>query len=204
MKIAGDDSFDSSHGTVRKMLAQVQHRLFTVEEYEQMAAAGILGEDDGVELIEGEIIEMSPISVPHAVCVKKLNRLFTGRLGDRVIVGVQDPIRLDDRSEPQPDIVLLRPRSDFYAQGHPEPEDIILVIEVAETSVEYDREVKMLMYARAGIEEAWLINLRRGSMEVYRRPTMNGYTEMMHLRPGDTISPLAFPELVLNVSDILP
>jgi Uma2 family endonuclease len=186
------------------MLTEASHRLFTVDEYEQMAAAGILGEDDRLELIGGEIIEMSPISVPHAVCVKKLNRLFSWHLGDRVIVGVQDPIRLDNRSEPQPEVVLLRPRADFYAQGHPEPEDIILVIEVAETSIQFDRQVKIPLYSQVGIEETWLVDLRRKSIEVYRGPAANGYTKTMRLRPDDTISPLAFPELVLKVSDVLP
>jgi len=186
------------------MLTQANHRLFTVDEYEQMAVAGILREDDRLELVGGEIIEMGAISIPHAACVKTLTHLFIWQLGKRVIVGVQDPIRLDNRSQPQPDVVLLRPRAGFYAQGHPEPEDIILVIGVAETSVKFDREVKIPLYGRAGIEEAWLINLRRKYIEVFRRPAANGYEETMRLRPGDTISPLAFPDLVLNVSELLP
>jgi Uma2 family endonuclease len=118
------------------MSVQVMRRLFTVDEYYQMAEAGILAEDDRVELIKGEIVEMSPISARHAARVKRLNRIFSRQLGERVIVCVQDPIRLNEYSEPEPDIALVQPRSDFYANAHPEPEDVLLLVEVAETSSE--------------------------------------------------------------------
>jgi len=120
----------------------VRHR-FTVEEYHRMGQAGILSEDDRVELIEGEIVEMAPVGSRHAACVKRLNALLSRRAGGRALVSVQDPIRLGEHSEPQPDLALLKPREDFYAAAHPGPEDVLLVIEVAETSLEYDREVKL-------------------------------------------------------------
>src|SRR5262245_37141744 len=117
------------------MAVQVSRRLFTVDEYYQMAQAGILHEDDRVELIEGEIIETAAIGSRHAACVDRLNQLFSGRVAGRAIVRVQNPIRLSQRSEPQPDLALLRPRADFYATGHPGPQDVLLVVEVADTSV---------------------------------------------------------------------
>lgn len=133
------------------MAVQLLKRLFTVAEYHRMAEAGILGEDDRVELIEGEIVGMTPISSRHAGQVNRLVRLFTQRLGGRAILSVQNPIRLGEHSEPQPDVALLRPRPDFYATAHPGSEDVLLVIEVADlsacdaqagTSAAYDREVK--------------------------------------------------------------
>jgi Uma2 family endonuclease len=125
------------------MGVQVQRRLFTVEEYHRMAEAGILSEEDRVELIEGELVTMSPIGSRHAACVKRLVRLLDRAAGDRAIVGAQDPIRLGARSEPQPDVALLRYRPDFYASAHPGPEDVLLVVEVAETSADADRSLKI-------------------------------------------------------------
>jgi len=127
---------------------------FTVDEYARMAEAGILGEDDRVELLEGEIVEMAPIGPPHAGCVNRLTRLLTSRLGDRAVVGVQNPIRLGSLSEPQPDLTLLRPRRDLYSEGHPEADDVLLVVEVASSTSAFDRQVKMPLYAQAGIPQA--------------------------------------------------
>lgn len=168
-----------------------------------MAEAGILGEDDRVELIEGEIIEMSPIGGPHAACVDRLTRLLVIGLGDAAIVRVQNPVHLDQRSEPQPDVSLLRPRADFYASGHPSPEDILLVIEVAESSLEYDRRVKVPLYARQGIPEAWLANLNERHLVAHLDPTPDGYRTMRVFRPGEMVSPSAFPHLEIPVDEIL-
>lgn len=132
------------------MTVQVQRRRFTVDQYHQMAEAGVLTEADRVELIAGELLEMSPIGRRHAACVNRLTRLFTSLLGESAIISVQNPIALSVHSEPQPDMALLRPRADFYASGHPGPEDVWLVVEVAETSPEYDRQIKMPEYASAG------------------------------------------------------
>ncbi|HFE67438.1 MAG TPA: Uma2 family endonuclease [Chloroflexi bacterium] len=179
----------------------IRHR-FTVAQYDQMAAAGVFQEDERLELIAGEIIEMSPISMVHAACVKRLNRIFTRKLGDDAIIGIQDPIHLDEHSEPEPDVVLLHPRPDFYVAGHPEPEDIFLLIEVSETSLAYDREVKLPLYARAGIMEVWLVNVREEVVELYRQPTPDGFAETRQYRKGNSISPLAFPDLNIVVEQI--
>lgn len=124
------------------MSTQVSRRLFTTKEYHQILEAGILSEDDRVELIAGEIVKIAPIGSRHAACVNRLNRLLSQRVGEHGLVSIQNPIHLSEHSEPQPDVVLLRPRADFYTHAHPQPQDILLVVEVAETSVEYGREVK--------------------------------------------------------------
>lgn len=178
-------------------------RLFTVEEYHRMVQAGILTEDDRAELIEGEIIEMAPIGSRHAACVDRLNHLFGGRLGRRSIVRVQNPIRLGEHSEPQPDVTLLRPRADFYARAHPGSEEVLLLVEVAETSPEYDRDVKLPLYARAGIAEVWLVVLSEEGIEIYRQPSSQGYGEVRRVGRGGSLAPLEFPELVLAVDEVL-
>ena len=159
------------------MRTQVARRTFTAEEYHRMVTAGILAEDDRVELIEGEIVRMSPIGSPHAACVDRLNALFTRRLARRATVRVQSPIALDGRSEPQPDVTVLRPREDYYAPQHPGPADILLVIEVVDTSGEYDRGTKLPLYARAGIREVWIVDVVHYTIEVYRRHALRTYRE---------------------------
>jgi len=182
---------------------QVLKRRFTVEEYHQMAQAGILSEDDRVELIEGEIVEMTPISSRHAACVKRLNRLFSQRVGERALVGVQDPIRLSEHSEPQPDLALLRPRPDFYTATHPGPQDVLLVVEVAETSADYDREVKLPLYARSEITEAWLVDLEAGVVEIQHKPSSQGYKEVRKYQRGERLASQAVPDLELTVDEVL-
>lgn len=168
-----------------------------------MAQAGILSEDDRVELLEGEIVEMSPIGSRHAACVRHLNRFFSRELGERAIIDIQNPVRLGERSEPQPDVVLLRPRPDLYAAFHPGPADVLLVVEVAETSAAVDRQVKLPLYASAGIPEVWLVNLVSEGMEVCRNPSSQGYREVQQVGRGAYVSPQAFPDLQLPVDDIL-
>ncbi|MFQ5341468.1 MAG: Uma2 family endonuclease [Anaerolineae bacterium] len=185
------------------MVVQVERRLFTVDEYYQMAEAGIFSEDDRVELIEGEIVEMSPIGSRHAACVNRLNGLFTRRMEGNAVVSVQNPIRLSEFSEPEPDLVLLRPRADFYAEAHPEPEDVLLVVEVAETSAGSDRTVEVPAYARAGVLEVWLIDLADETIEIYREPSPKGYGEIRHAWRGDQLSPQAFPDEQFSVDDVL-
>ncbi len=135
------------------MAAQVARRMFTTDEFHRMAAAGILSEDDRVELIDGEIVQMSPIGSPHASCVDRLTALFVRRFGRRAIIRVRNPIVLSRHSEPQPDLAVLKLRTDFYAEKHPGPSDVLLVVEVADTSADYDRLTKVALYARAGIPE---------------------------------------------------
>lgn len=185
------------------MVVQVAKRLFTVDEYYQMAQAGILSEDDRVELIEGEIVEMTPIGSRHAACADRLNQFFSERVRGRAIIRVQNPIRLSEYSEPQPDLALLQPRSDFYAQAHPEPENVLLVVEVAETSADSDRSVKVPLYARAGVPEVWLVDLAGECIESYRKPSPKGYGEVRRMWRGEHFSPQAFPDVKLAVDDVL-
>lgn len=168
-----------------------------------MIQAGIFHEDERLELVAGEIIEMSPINVRHAACVKRLNYFFNQQLGERVIVSVQDPVRLDEYSEPEPDVALLQPRDDFYIGGHPEPEDIFLLVEVAETSLVYDQTVKVPLYAKAGILELWIVDLDSRKVDVYRQPTFEGYQIVQSYSLSDSLSPQAFLECSLGVVDIL-
>jgi Uma2 family endonuclease len=184
------------------MGVQVQRRLFTVEEYHRMAEAGILSEDDRVELIEGELVTMSPIGSRHAACVARLTALLFPVEG-RGILWVQNPIRLGARSEPQPDVTLLRYRPDFYASAHPGPEDVLLVVEVAETSADADRSLKIPLYARYGIPEAWLVDLLEEHIEIYRHPTPQGYRSLHIAHRGETVSPTALPDMELSVDEIL-
>ena len=185
------------------MSVELVKRLFTVEEYHRMGEVGILGEDDRVELIEGEIVQMSPIGSRHAACVDRLLQNLMDKVKGRAIVRVQSPIRLGDRSEPQPDLVLLRPREDFYASGHPGPGDVLLVIEVAESSAEYDREVKVPLYARYGIVEVWLVDLERNRVEVYREPKEGRYWEVREVLGEEEVRLKLLPEVSLGVGQIL-
>lgn len=170
------------------MALQLTRRLITVDEYDRMAEAGILTEHDRVELIHGEIIEMSPIGSKHASTVNRISNLLKDYLGKRAIISVQNPIRIGDLSEPEPDVAVLKPAKDFYAEQHPGPQDIVLIVEVAGTSLEYDREVKMPLYASAGIHECWLINLEQKEIEAYRFPTENAFKLRELCRPGDQVT----------------
>ena len=185
------------------MTIAATRRAFTADEYQRMAEAGILTEDDRVELLRGEIVEMRPIGSRHVACVNRLNRLLSGRLAARAIVSVQNPIRLGSYSEPEPDLALLRPRHDFYADALPEAADVWLVVEVMPSSSEADREVKLPLYAEAGVREAWLVDLEQERVEVYRGPTDQGYGEAKECAHGDVIAPEAFPEAPLAVAEIL-
>lgn len=185
------------------MTVQITHRLFTVKEYDQMIAAGVFHEDDRLELLGGNIVQMSPIGIPHAACVNRLNQILTINLISKAIISVQNPIHLDQQSEPEPDIAVLQPRADFYADGHPEPEDIFLLVEVADSSLDYDREIKIPRYAQAGIPEVWLVDVENGSLTIYRQPTANGYTFQQIMRGGDSLALRAFPDVMVTAVDIL-
>jgi Uma2 family endonuclease len=185
------------------VVVQVLRRRFTVEEYYRMAEAGILHEDDRVELIEGEIVQMAAVSSRHAAGVMRLIMVFPQRVAGRALVNSQNPIRLGQYSEPQPDLVLLRLRSDSYTQSHPGPEDILLVIEVSLTSEEYDCEIKIPLYARHGIRETWLVDLEGDAIEVYQDPGPEGYRQTLRVRRGERLAPEAFPELELLSEDVL-
>ena len=179
----------------------VARRLFTRAEYYRMAEVGILKPTDRVELIRGEIVELSPIGPRHAGCVINANRLFITRFGDRAVVSPQNPMVIQPRSEPQPDLLLLRPRAMSYSFGHPTPEDVLLAVEVADTTVRFDRLVKARLYARAGIAESWLFLTTDNLVEVYRAPGADGYTSMTEHGAGQALSPLAFPDVAFSVTD---
>ena len=185
------------------MSVQLQKHSFSVDDYHRMAEVGLLSEDSRVELIEGEIIEMSPIGSTHAGTVKRSSAFINRVFGDSLIVSVQDPIRIDDFSEPQPDIALLKPRKDFYSKSHPKPEDVLVVVEVTDTSVDYDRNVKLPLYARAGILEAWLMVLARDFIEVHSQPKNGKYQKVQRLRRGKTLISSTLPKFSCRVEDLL-
>ena len=188
------------------MAVALTKRRFSVDEYHRMAEAGILTEKDRVELIDGEIVEMTPISSRHASVVKRLNALLTGCLGARAIVSVQDPVQLSKESEPQPDVVLLRPTPDFYAGSHPEPVDTLLLIEVADTSLLQDRLSKAAIYAAAGNPDYWIVNLRDELVEVMRHPDAGEarYREVRTAARGEWLELVALPACGVAVTELLP
>ncbi len=167
-----------------------------------MGETGILHEDDRVELIDGEVIEMAPIGSRHAACVIELTRVLAKQVGEDARLSVQNPVRLDEHGEPQPDLAVVRARN--YADSLPGPEDVLLLIEVADTSLYYDREVKLPLYARAGIPETWLMNLPADRLEVYRDPAPEGYRSITLVPRDGAVSPLAFPDVTIPCADLLP
>jgi Uma2 family endonuclease len=185
------------------MAFQTAKRLFTVEEYQRMGEAGILAEDERVELIEGEIVRMSPIGKDHAACVKRIIALFSPHIGRALILGVQDPIDIGAHSELQPDISVLRPRADFYKRGHPGPADILLLMEVSDATLKNDRAVKLPLYAQAGIPEVWVINLPNDLIEVYTQPGEGGYQVVQQARRQESLAVQGVPGLTLSITDIL-
>ena len=178
------------------------HR-FTVDEYHRLVETGVLHEDDNVELIEGRIVDMVPIGSKHASCVNRIIQLFADKLQKRAIVSSQNPVDLGKHSEPEPDIAILKWRNDFYRDKHPSPQDILLIIEVADASLEYDKFTKTPLYARAGIQELWLLNLLENTIEVYRSPSIDGYKTITSLSSTETVSPLSFPDIVIKTGELL-
>lgn len=184
------------------MLAQPVKRRFTVEEFHRMGEAGIFHEDDRVELINGQIVQLSPIGRPHAYAVTMLTNLFASRLAGRALVSPQNPVHLFRDSEPLPDIVLLRLRPD-YKEVDVGPADVLLLVEVADSSLRYDRLVKLRLYARAGIPEVWIVDVAGGCVEVYRRPADRRYAEVERVGRGGRVAPAACPDVVIAVDEIL-
>jgi Uma2 family endonuclease len=181
----------------------VLKRLFTVKEYYQMAESGVIAHGERVELIRGEIIKMSPIGRRHAACVDFCNYILAHKLGTKVIIRVQNPLSLDNTSEPEPDVMILRYKEDFYRSGHPQPSDVLLLIEVADSTIESDRELKIPLYAEDGITEVWLVDINSACIEVYRCPTVEGYQETFKVYRGQNLSILAFPDISITVDEIL-
>ena len=184
------------------MQTEITKKRFTVDEFYSMFDAGILDRDSRLELIEGEIFEMTPIGPPHTSVVNRLNRLWTARLGSQAIVQIQGPVLAGPISEPEPDVSLLRERSDFYREQPPDPPDVLLVIEVADTSLAYDR-AKLRIYAAAGMAEVWIVDLQGERAAIYRSPGAAGYADERVLRRGGRGSCLAFPDITVKVDEIL-
>jgi Uma2 family endonuclease len=185
------------------MAVNLAKHYFTVSEYERMGQSGIFAPDARVELIEGEIIELSPIGSRHAACVKLLSRVLNEQAGEKAIISTQDPIRLNDFSEPQPDIAVLRFRNDFYRDAHPTPNDVFLVIEVSDTTYSLDRNVKIPLYARSGIADALIFNLPEDQLEYYSRPESGMYQSRSTLSRGDRFESAVLSDLTLDVETIL-
>ena len=185
------------------MQVAITKKLFTVDEYYRMAEAGILSERDRVELIEGEIIQMSPIGRRHAACVDRTNHIFNASLKRRAIVSTQNPLRLNEYNEPQPDLVVLKWRNDFYATKPHTPKDTLFVVEVSDTSLLYDVKVKLPLYSATGIRELWIENLKENVLLVCRNPEDRTYKTQLTLSRTDSISSLAFPDVSFKIADLL-
>lgn len=179
-------------------------RLFSVDDYYAMADAGILAPDERVELIDGEIIPMSPIGDRHAYSVDELMELLPAQLRGRARIRCQNPVRLNIDREIQPDIALLRLRDDSYLSGHPGPDDVLLMIEVSDSTLDYDRNVKLSMYAADGIPETWIVNIPGQQVEAYSEPSGGEYLNRRVFGQGESASPLAFPDDSIPVSRIVP
>ncbi|HLP89388.1 MAG TPA: Uma2 family endonuclease [Nostocaceae cyanobacterium] len=182
---------------------------FTVEEYNHLTELGFFGEDERIELIKGEIVQMSPKRTPHSVCVTLLVTELIQLLSGRAMVRGEQPIVISDLSEPEPDIVIVRKVQDNYLSSHPQPSDILLLIEVADTSSKYDQDVKLSLYAEAGISDYWIFNLVDYDLQCYKEPYQStqgkfGYRHKSILLPNETIILPSFPDLVLDLSQVFP
>jgi len=176
---------------------------WTVDEYQKMIRHGILTDRHKVELIRGEIVTKMPKGDRHFACLKRLTKLLIDLLGDLATTSIQDPIVLVD-SEPEPDVSILHYRSDCYESGKPIPKDVFLVIEVADSSLDYDRDVKGPLYSGNGIQDYWIVNLRDRCLEIYREPQPNGtFASKQILGPGESVSPLMLPSVTVELSRII-
>lgn len=178
-----------------------RHRL-TVAEYYRMGETGILAPDARVELIEGEVIDMPPIGSPHAGTVDYIADVLRAACGGQAIVRIQNPVFLDLHSEPQPDLALLRPRPDFYRSSHPTPADVFLIVEVADTSLAYDTQIKLPLYARHGVPEVWLVDLPNRRLIVHRTPTAAGFQDVQTLTDLSVVTPLLLPGVTIDLSGL--
>jgi hypothetical protein len=187
--------------SVQTLPVQLSRLAFTIEQFQRMDQLGIFAGDQRLELINGEIVEMSPIGIRHAGSIIRLVNLF--KQIDNAYLSIQNPIRLSDTSLPQPDVALLRRRDDFYDNSYPEPADVLLLIEVADTSLAYDRDVKVPLYVQAGIAEVWIVDLNKRELTMYRSPANGKYTEVRYPQPADTVAPVLLPEASYFVEQIV-
>ena len=175
---------------------------FTVEMYYKLGELGVFHEDDRVELINGQIVPLSPIGEAHAACVRRLIGLLSRRIGAHAIVDAQNPVVLGESDSPQPDITVLKPRADGY-QRHPRSADLLLVVEVADTSLAYDREVKVPRYAQAGVSEVWVVDVNAETISVFRNPDSDGYGNVLTLKRGGTVRPVNLANVEITADEIL-
>lgn len=186
------------------VLEYPQRHAISAEEYLRMGEAGVFAPEARLELIEGEIVEMAPIGSPHASTVRLLNRLFVRQAGDLAIVSVQSPLVVGERSVPQPDLALLKPRADNYFRSHPAAADVLLVVEVSDTTLRFDLSTKIPLYARAGIAETWVVDLEKRAVRVFRDPDANGYRTSFTVSGDQKVSSSALPEVALTASELFP
>jgi Uma2 family endonuclease len=185
------------------MTVQILREKFTVGQYHQMIESGILTDRDHVELLQGEIIEMSPVGRQHAAYVDRLTELFVLELSSWARIRVQSPIRLSNNSEPQPDVAILQRRADFYAEGHPQPQDIFALVEVSDTTIEFDRTVKVPLYAQDNIAEVWIVDLNAEAVQVYREPVTACYQHVQTYHRGQSIASQVFADVQFAVDQLL-
>lgn len=185
------------------MPVEVMKRRFTADDYQRMGQAGILSEDDRVELIDGEVVAMTPIGPRHTAAVNRANRALMTAVGDKAIVQVQGSVRLGVYHEPQPDLVLLRPQADYYASRLPGPADILLVVEIAESSIDYDRQVKARLYAESGVQEYWLVDLNDNLVFSHSTPEGSTYRSLGRHQRGQSLAPEELPDCVVAVEVLL-
>lgn len=185
------------------MSALPAKHLFDLDEWQRLGHTGFFAPGQRAELINGEIIDMSPIGPTHTGCVAWLHNFFSQKLFGQAIVWNQSPIQLGDFSEPEPDLTILRYREDFYRTRHPQVDDVLLLIEVADRTLSYDRNTKAPLYARFGIAEYWIVNLAANSMEVYRQPETTGYAEKTTFKRGEVLHPVNLPGIEIDVGAVL-
>jgi Uma2 family endonuclease len=185
------------------MSVEVSRRRFTADDYQRMGQAGILSEGDRVELIDGEVVAMTPIGPRHNASVNRANRALVRSVGDQAIVQSQGSVRLGRYHEPEPDLVLLRPQADFYASRLPGPQDILLIVEIAESSIDYDRQVKARIYAESGVREYWLADLNDNLLFCYSLPQDGAYRTVKEYHRGQSIAPATLPECSIAVDVLL-
>ena len=185
------------------MAIQLSKRLFTVAEFTRMAEGGVLREDDRVELLEGEVVEMTPIGARHAFAVMTLDYALSEALSpEQAVRRIQSPIQLGEFSQLQPDIALVRPPLSRYAARHPQAPDVFLLVEVAQTSADYDREVKVPLYAQHGVAEVWLIDLNKNRLECFREPAGQGYQSRQTPAPHEALAPASLPDCEIRLQDL--
>jgi Uma2 family endonuclease len=185
------------------MQTHLVRKRFNVDEYYKMLDTGILREGERVELLDGDILQMSSMGARHAATVYRIDKILTRMFGDQAMVRGQLPLHVDKFSEPEPDIAVVRPRSDAYVTAHPTPDDVLLLVEIADTTLEFDCEVKIPVYAIAQIQEVWIVDLTSDRFSIYQHPSGDGYQSMVHRARGDSISPKTRPDITVQISELL-